>query len=550
MKSIIEDNEVWRIASLIVTCIISFLPLAITVKRPGIGRFLNVVYILSLTILLFCWRAPAIFLNTEINVDESQTIAQAICYSNDPFPWRSVDANTSGPVNTYIYMWPYLLDMHVSYTTLRLTSMVLILAALSSLFFIAQKFIGARYAASTILPCIIYILHAAGPDYAHASTEWPSIAFTTFAMLLGVNIWQGMGNCRSCLLAGALLGLVPLAKLQCVPTAGLLGLALCARFVWTQPEKWKWQLLSLISGAIAPLAIMTALVAKANALDEMWLRYVVRNIGYQGDLANLNSIQRVQALLSNNPGLTIYLGWVTGTVAATLPILLAGRKKFKNQIIIATILASSIIATTFSIIKPGYNFPHYLTIIVIPASICAILALAFLRDTNPSAILPCIAGGVASIGLYTWIFPNQIQAYIVAAQSSADFRDPLSKFISEQIQEGDTLGIWGWTPRYFAESQTRSATRDTVSYFLLVESPHRSRFRDTYLNDIMKSKPKIFVDTATDITNDSRFPPIDFRRHNSFSKLNEYIGENYDKVGEMTPQNHKFPFWIYMRKPN
>ena len=513
-----------------------------------IGRTLDVSFILTIGLALFCWRAPAIFLNTEINVDESQTLAQAICFHHDATPWRSADATTSGPLNTYIYMWPYIINTQPTFITLRITSLILIWITVTALFNVSKKLLDDQNAYIALLPCLLYLLYTTGPDFMHASTEWLPVALTACSFALSFKVWQGNARPIRCIIIGLLLGSVPLAKLQGVPTAGILGLALCARIIYLRQQQWKSHTACLIAGALfVPIIILLAVI-KGGAFDEMWIRYFIQNFNYQGDFAQSSYLERLRLLLMNNGQIVTYLAWGIGTIITSLFLKFREVIKSKDQTTLAIALLVWMTGTIFSIVKTGHNFPHYLTFLVFPTSICAFFAMrAMGRDENRS-VISCTFIGMIGLLIQGWVTPNNLGAYTNATLSSSDFRDPVSRYVSEESSPGDTLGIWGWTPRYFAETQLRSATRDMVSYFLITEHPFQQHYRDTYLADLKRSSPRIFIDTATDFTESPKFLPLEQRRHTNFPALRDYISENYDKVGEMTPQNFKTPFWIYVRK--
>src|SRR5580700_2272527 len=49
---------------------------------------------------ILAWRRPQIGWAHEINVDESQMLAQGVRYLSHPVPWRDVDGTTSGPLDS------------------------------------------------------------------------------------------------------------------------------------------------------------------------------------------------------------------------------------------------------------------------------------------------------------------------------------------------------------------------------------------------------------------------------------------------------------------
>src|ERR1700704_5669621 len=57
----------------------------------------------SMATFILC-RLPVIGLNSALNPDESQLIANASKFMTDMNTWRSVDTTSSGPINSFVLM--------------------------------------------------------------------------------------------------------------------------------------------------------------------------------------------------------------------------------------------------------------------------------------------------------------------------------------------------------------------------------------------------------------------------------------------------------------
>ena len=70
---------------------------------------------LFLVLFLILLRVPSSMYPAELDVDESQMLSQGMKFLVDPVPWRSVDGNSSGPGNSYIFTLLFLLGFEPGY---------------------------------------------------------------------------------------------------------------------------------------------------------------------------------------------------------------------------------------------------------------------------------------------------------------------------------------------------------------------------------------------------------------------------------------------------
>lgn len=120
---------------LLFAIVLRFAVLQANAAEPRASTGDSIRFFLLVLASLFVWQAPILFLNVEIGGDESLMLAQAMKFKTDFLPWRSVDGTTSGPLNSYALMWPFLFGLKVSHFTARLTVLACDFIAL----FFAQK---------------------------------------------------------------------------------------------------------------------------------------------------------------------------------------------------------------------------------------------------------------------------------------------------------------------------------------------------------------------------------------------------------------------------
>jgi hypothetical protein len=122
---------------------------------------------LTLAFALPIWRLRSLLYNGEINVDESQILAQALKYLSDPLPWRSVVGGSSGPLNTWILLWAPLLGLKLSYLIARITSLLCAFATLTGCALALREIAGSRLAILLTLPATTFLLSTLNFDFVH-----------------------------------------------------------------------------------------------------------------------------------------------------------------------------------------------------------------------------------------------------------------------------------------------------------------------------------------------------------------------------------------------
>ena len=77
---------------------------AFSVEECGRKQWIQraLFFCVTMFVALVAWRWRSICYEGEINLDESQLLAQAMRYKADLMPWRSVDGGSSGPLNTWL----------------------------------------------------------------------------------------------------------------------------------------------------------------------------------------------------------------------------------------------------------------------------------------------------------------------------------------------------------------------------------------------------------------------------------------------------------------
>ena len=247
--------------------LLAFLPSS---NRPRL--FSRWFVFLSLTVLVVL-RLPTFFLNAPLNPDEAQFLANAIKFRGNMNTWLSADTTTSGPINSYPLMWPFLFGADTGFAVARITATFLISA---TWFFVWTALASAptfvRVWASSCL--ILFMGGVQFPEFIHYSSEIVPSFLLMGAMAVTMVAVERQPNLAQICIAGFCLGLVPFAKLQATIIAATLGIILLCLIVRQGAQPYRSVLL-LILCACLPAVVLLLPLAADGGLHDFWTSYIL-----------------------------------------------------------------------------------------------------------------------------------------------------------------------------------------------------------------------------------------------------------------------------------
>jgi len=120
----------------------------------------------------------------------------------------------------------------------------------------------------------------------------------------------------------------------------------------------------------------------------------------------------------------------------------------------------------------------------------------------------------------------------IAHELRNNYIDPAAKVILKHAHPGDLLAVWGWAPELYVDTGLTPATRAANCYWQGYPLDNQSFILETYMNDLKKSKPRLFVDAVA---------PNRFFRYSDRAKtgyetkkpLKDFVLMNYKLVDEV-----------------
>ncbi len=502
-------------------------------------------------LLLIFMRYPFIAYNYELDIDESQMLAQAFSLKKYWVYWKYVDGLTQGPLASYFLIIPSWFGMPFDYTSARIVGLIVLLVTLLATYGTLRNLFGPPISLIVFAPVAYFYLLSQGVfstlynDY--VALLLLSVCFWLFSILYT----QKKPDTRTLFLIGLVAGLVPFGKLQGVPTALIIAL-FSAVIVLQRSDKIFRHFSFLVLGGITFPAIIVSLAIHYDAFDYFWNFYIVSNMEYTSGTTLLQKALNFPNFLrlALQFAYLLFSFLILSVVGSWL--LLRFRLVGKTINLLFAFGLVQVAVAFYAVIKSGYLFPHYLQFMIIPLAIfsCALLEISWERiqwnyqKTRMAAafwlvfcILPHLLYKLTTVGGFTSVGYKRMTKEELGKplQISA-----IAHEILKYTRPGEDLAVWGWNPAYHIETELAQGTGDNEIYRVLTPAPRRQEHLDKYIDDLNRSKPPVFVDQITDHSN--WFNDPDRYKHERIAQLRDFVARNYQLVSTIDQER------IYVRK--
>jgi hypothetical protein len=140
---------------------------------------------------------------------------------------------------------------------------------------------------------------------------------------------------------------------------------------------------------------------------------------------------------------------------------------------------------------------------------------------------------LCGLGPQIWWRIGEPQPFVgfFTANHGALVQSEVSREILHHASPGECLGMWGWMPVFWVETGLFQATRDGQTSRQIEPHPRRDYYRARFLQDLVRSRPPVFVDAV----GPGNFVYQDRAQdaHETFPELRAYIADNYHLVGDI-----------------
>ena len=517
-----------------------------------------VLFSVAMLGVLLAFRWPMLFDNRQYpDPDESQFIAGALTLRHDPVFWRSVDGTTYGPLVQWPLLAPLFLRGSLDFTGARFVTVFLLWIELTCVWLIFRHLFKASVAGVLVLPLLaVHSFPHIWSFVAYCSEHVPSALLVVGCWAL-ITAWRASGdgrpNLRRLFVAGLLFGAIPFAKLQGAPIAaagviaGLWLLLTDSNLNWRQ---WHRPLLMFIGGVTTVPALIVAFSLVFGVWQVFFGCYILDNLRYAG--GNLFPPDRSFGW-TEAPRMLLELGraiagfnefalWMAGFGAFGL---LFVRRFSRSNRRFAIASLAILLSTVFAAMARGRPYLHYLQLLILPVGLMSgLVAGALLAGADQTgsagrrcldpmrAVIACVFL-LCGLGPQVWWRIGEPQPFVgfFTANHGALVQSEVSREILHHASLGECLGMWGWMPVFWVETGLLQATRDGQTSRQIEPHPRRDYYRARFLQDLVRSRPPVFVDAVGpgNFGYEDRVQDA----HETFPELRAYIADNYHLVGDI-----------------
>lgn len=489
---------------------------------------------------LLCFRWPLVLAPFEFNPDEAQLIAGAMTLRHDPVFWRSVDGITAGPLD-FFPLWPATFTTGLtSFTIERLIG----LAGLVGCWIFAGEslaiWVNRAVARAAVLPAVAATVFTRGPEFLYFSTEIPAVLLLSAAVYFAARQTRS-ANRRNLWIIGLLLGAVPWSKLQATPISAVLWISIASFELRAKRPRSVATL--LLSGLIPSLAFVGMATVTGQA-HHMLISYLLNNVGFI-QIAPLSfGATLVRQGLNSMAHSTLGLWLGSSLIVALVAGLSARRPSGSGKAGMVTGLAL-LAVSTIAILLPRRDSAHYLYFLGLPLILTCGGALAILSRGTQSAASAGASMTRIRLFIAATLLPQMAWAafhpgplYETDPSALSPSRRQLADIIKACGNPGEPLGIWGWRSALYVDTGMIQATREGQTEPQMKPGKWQAYFRQRYLDDLIASDPRVFVDTV----GSENFIADRNHAHESFARLAEWLERHYTFVRELSGVR------IYVRK--
>ena len=477
-------------------------------KIPRIKAY-DVGLFLCFFLLLAAGRWDALAYPIPLNPDEAQMAANAMRIREFGIGWGAVDGTTSGPLNSLVLAWPYLFGGDVTFSTTRLTALVLLGATVIFVYCSIASIRGRLVATLLSLSLAAFYAFTRMPDFLQYASEILPISLLVFANFLLVDLYllPALAEPQHARLValGVAIGAVPFAKLQAAPIAAVE--CACVLLVLGRPDRpHRTRRLSAFAlGCLLPAAAWLGPLALTGGLSDFFKGYIVAALIHLNHGADGITRGAVLELVLEDPTLIslLYLLGASGLFSALYRDRVTESRH--EHALVLTLHALLLVAVAlFAVLIRGKAFYHYL--LFLPPFLVLVVgywayapnrSIRYLASFAVSYAIACLAVGLILLATDFGGEKSPDRFYFkyrVPVQSSFEWNTP--HILRWLAGPDDRLLVWGWMPGWYVWSGLPPATRESITQMQIYPTPMRDYYRQRLMDDFAVSRPDFVMDAV------------------------------------------------------
>ncbi len=511
-----------------------------------------------LWLFIFAARWPGLFGPMGYNPDEDQLLAAARNLAVDPMFFRSAECGSSGPMNVYPLLLAGLLGAQPSLFSGRVIGLLMVAGSVTGLYLAARAAVSAPVARAAAFAVATLLGSTWFWDFRHYTSEHPPVFLLCVAW--AATAWVAFPESLPrpwrtplAVVAAVALALVPLAKLQATHLALLSGLLLLAAVLGRTQDSWAERWVRLAWTIVAALAVPLAFAGVfylGGVLDYAWLSYIGNALAYRGEGAGWPArLQLLYGMLAEAGPLraTELSLFVAGNLlfcaAAVVAVLLPSPRTFRRSgLLFAGAGLLLTVLAVYTVTSTMRNYPHYLYFLPIPLVMLSAGLLQGWRDRRlpepaapwRTAILWLVFLSATTLPAMEYLRQNPHPHVGMARRWSENppVSDLSRRILAAAAGGNGYLAVWGYNPKHYTETGLLSATRLSTSSSIFNDNDLQPFFLRTYLEDLQKNQPTVFVDAVAP----GQFLLMNDRGthgHEAVPEIRDWVRRHYQLVEEV-----------------
>ena len=525
---------------------------AISGKR-NVPIIRTVCYLGLVYLWIFLTRWPSLFHFVGFSIDEDQFLSAARTLIDDPVFFRSTEAGSSGPLNIYPLLLPIAVGQIPTLFSGRVVGLLMIFGSMTMLHLYLRMFLSESLTRVLILFTAVFFGLTSFWDFLHYTSELtPAFIVSVGVVLVARAIIVTPQSKASWMFysatAAAVLSLVPFAKLQATYLALGIGFILLIATVLQKQFGWHERLKCLFMIIIGSMFFPTLLVAGMihyGVFNYFVKSYIMNSLAYVESGHAMSWINLLMRIIGKAPEFQVLLyGWGAAVTVTGFGIIMVPGAKLPTKLMAGFVFAAALLLLVgYTIAAPKRDWPHYLMFSPIVLAIFLGTIVGGLEDRlNSASCLPTIRKktelllcllllGFCCLPFlgYRLVFPNP---FLGTAKIWNDLQkepfSPIGKSIVKAANGTNRkLAVWGYNPNYYTETGLKQATRLSISSAQFNDNSLKDFFRQTYLEDLQRNLPGVFVDA----TAANQFPALNDPerfRHEIVPGISNFVDENYE----------------------
>lgn len=470
---------------------------------------MSFIFIIS---IIFLGRVNSSLLGYEfLNTDELLIGSKALRLIKNNFNLYEFDGDTSGILNGIFLTWPSILDLDITYLSIRLSAVLVVSITLYFTYKLLCLNIKKIFSIFLLLPLILFYSLTKDPDFLHYANE----LITTLLIIASLYILflkKKDNYIKYYFTFSFLMGSILFAKMQFFPLASFLVFLL---FV-NQAIKYKnfKSCLFICLGFMLPTFLVSIYYYLNSELIDLFYNVIhyplsdlfARNLQSEQIIADNNSllkisnINKTQVLLDHLLYNSVFHLFYLYLIYLLLIIYYSKfTNLFKNISFELILISLGIILTLIISVGTGSVHRHYL-IVVLP--LLPIFLSILIRDTKINLMKN--RNFLVSMTIFLCLF--------LVSLFSENFKFYSKKFVHSKFSENnfnfynpgildffglnkkDQIIAWGWNPEIYILSNLSPASRDTINQKQIDFKSNRKYFRERFVKDFKKNKPALIID--------------------------------------------------------